>query len=197
MTDKLAVFGTGCNPIGLHHEKIAQSIWDKFKMKTWIMPCSTHRFEKNSELVDAVFRWEMACHGCNDKEFMIPLDYEYKKQSTGSTFETMKELSQMMSKKQLFVVIGMDNANIIESKWHRGKELIKKFPFIVIKRSGVDQEVDWFEKEPHLIVELESEGSSSQIRKAIKDGDYSLAKSMLNENVWNHIKIEKLYGYKD
>lgn len=196
MAGKLAVFGSGCNPIGLHHKRIAKAIWDELRIKTWIMPCAKHRFEKNSELIETKYRWDMACAACSGINHMVPLDYEYRKEHNGSTIETMEALSQMADM-QLFVVIGMDNANIIESKWHRGQELIERFPFIVVKRKGVEQAADWFEKEPHQIIEVDSDGSSSQIRQAIKDGDHKLACRMLDPAVWDYIKKEKLYGYKE
>lgn len=194
--NKIALFGSGCNPIGLHHEKIAEEIWNQFKIKTWIMPCAQHRFEKNSELIDVHERWRMTCRACMKVPYIVPFDLEYRNGSNGSTFETLERFSSHLNP-QIVLVIGMDNANVIEEKWHRGKELIEKHPFIVVKRKGIDQEANWFEKEPHKVIEVEIEGSSSQIRKAIREGDYETAEKMLNPEVWEYIRMESLYGYKN
>lgn len=193
---EIALFGSGCNPIGLHHEKIAEEIWNKFKIKTWIMPCAQHRFEKNLELIDAYERWIMTCYACMNKEFMIPFDLEYRNKSNGSTFETLERLNNGLNP-TINIVIGMDNANVVEEKWHKGKELIQKYPFIVVKRKGIEPKVDWFTKKPHRFIEVNVEGSSTQIREAIQKGDYKTAEKMLNPKVWEYIQTKCLYGYKN
>jgi nicotinic acid mononucleotide adenylyltransferase len=160
------------------------------------MPCAQHRFEKNLELIDVEERWRMTCRACMNRSFMMPFDLEYRNGSNGAMFDTLERFNNISNPK-IYVVIGMDNANVIEEKWHRGKELIEKHPFIVVGRTGVKPEVDWFTKQPHRFIEVDTEGSSSQIRKAIQEGDYETAEKMLNPEVWEYIRFEGLYGYKN
>jgi len=93
-------------------------------------------------------------------------------------------------------ILGMDNANVIESKWDHGSLLIQENPFIVFEREGINPEVSWFTQLPHRVFPMKCNLSSTAIRDAIKNGDYNFAQSHLNPAVWDYIKENELYGYK-
>jgi nicotinic acid mononucleotide adenylyltransferase len=112
-------------------------------------------------------------------------------------FETMEGLTKVYPEIDFHIVIGMDNANVIEAEWDRGEQLIQKYPFIVLQRPGVKAEVDWFAEDPHVYLTFRYAGSSESLRKAIRKGDYAFARRHLSSKVWDYIVAGKLYGYKE
>lgn len=191
--EEYALFGGGFNPIGLHHEEIADLIFEEIGIKTFMMPCYSHLFDKNSELAEPIDRLSMVA--LSSKKSIVPFSYEIQQKHNGSMYQTVEKLNQRLPNVVFYIVIGMDNANIMEEKWMHGKELIEENPFIVLHRKGVEPATDWFLKPPHRVLETNNDCSSTEIRKAIQNGDYEFVEQNLNPEVWKYIKEKKLYGY--
>lgn len=195
MANKIALFGGGFNPIGLHHEQIAMLIYEKTGMKTWFMPCFDHQFDKDSELIDIKHRWNMVMGVANQfPDQMVAFDFEMRQKHTGSMFKTMEMLKPGNPDTDFHIVIGMDNANCIETDWDRGNLLIQQNPFIVLHRAGQSPTTDWFKKPPHMELNFSSWVSSSDIRNAVAEGNTSFARENLNYATWDYIKSENLFG---
>lgn len=192
----IALFGGAFNPIGLHHEKIAELIKLNFGMNSWMMPCYNHMFAKNDCLVESFHRLSMIekIQSKRADGLISAFDWEIKTKHKGSMFETVQSLKQQMPEINFHIVVGMDNANILQSKWHKGKELVEQCSFVVIKRSGVNPSSDWIKE--HKLIEFESDSSSTIIRESIKVGDIQKAQSNLNSVVWDYIVQNELYGFK-
>lgn len=192
---KIALFGGGFNPIALHHEQIAQLIWDKTGLRTWFMPCHQHQFNKDSELIDSGHRWNMVQEVTNQyPDQMLAFDWEIARQFDGSMWTAMDELERINGDKYSFhIVVGMDNANIIETEWDQGDFLIQRFPFIVIERAGVERSVNWMDDKQHTVIPFNGRISSSEIRECIADGKHDFAKRHLNSRVWDYIVAGNLY----
>lgn len=191
--NNIALLGGSFNPIGLHHIHLGQIIYDKLGICTWYMPCYNHRFQKTLE--SPGHRWNMIMMASEKHEWMLPCDWEIAHSSNGSMFDTMTHLSKANPHTTFHIVIGMDNANVI-NKWDHGESLAKKHPFIVFTRPSVDPTADWFTCPPHRILQSESSDQSSEIRRAIQNGDYEFVKQRLHPRVWEYIQTGRLYGYK-
>jgi len=192
-----AIFGSGCNPTGLHHELMARLVFQKTGLPTWIMPCYRHLFSKDSELIESSHRWNMLTLACEDWEIMRAFDWEIAHRHDGSMYSTMQQLVQEYPDVKFHIVIGMDNANIIETKWIHGNLLIQEFPFIVLRRDGCPETADWFNHEPHQVFDFENDASSTDIRTAIREGRNDFAAAHLDSKVWDYIKNGGLYGYHE
>jgi nicotinate-nucleotide adenylyltransferase len=192
---KIALLGGGFDPVSLHHEFIAEEVKRLTGMSTWFMPCWNHLFSKNERLLDANHRWNMvvlaADNRCDDT--IIPFDWEIKNQHSGSMYETTEQLKIEYPDTEIYLVVGTDNANIIETKWDRGQSLIENNPFIVFDRPGYPPKVDWFMREPHRFFTMDYDLSSSEIRNAIKNGEFDFAQQHLNPAVWTYIQSGQFY----
>lgn len=206
MRNKVALFGGSFNPIGRHHMKIGQTIFEQLGMCTWYMPCFQHRFSKS--LAEAKHRWNMLLKASEDFEWMVPCDWEIAHASQGSMIDTVTALCEEYPHIDFHIVIGMDCANIIEEQWDRGKLLISLCPFIVFTRPVQIPTTDWFKFPPHQLLHMATSQQSpksddwlawedsTSIRATIgQKGDY--AKRRLHPKVWTYIQRERLYGYTD
>jgi len=194
----IALLGGGFDPISLHHEKIVDVIYAETGMPVWVMPCYGHLFPKGEHLTDAEDRLAMVRLTCvkRDDLFFVPCAWEIWNKHTGSMYETVARLKSFYSTIRFHIVIGMDNANVIETQWDRGNLLIQENPFFVLEREGVEKTADWFLRQPHRVFQMDYNLSSTAIREAIQNGNYEFAQSHLNPLVWKYIKNNGLYGYK-
>lgn len=195
MENEVALLGGGFNPIGLHHQKIAQTIWKEVQIPTWFMPCYHHRFAKDSELALSNHRWNMVTEVTGNTRYMKSCDWEMAHEHNGTMCETLQGLSESYPNIRFNIVIGMDNANVMTTKWAKGKYLIKENSFLVLQRTGEENQVDWFLEKPHRLLTFDCPTSSSEIRQAIAKGDYSFAQQHLHRRVWEYIVDGNLYGY--
>ena len=210
----VALFGGAFDPICRHHEFMIESIAVHVGMPTWVMPCFHHRFAKNSRLETPEHRWNMveaAAESVNEnwlmfenlpskvcgREILIPFRWQIQNQDDGSTFETIQCLRKEYPSINFHIVIGMDNANLIETKWDRGNLLIRENPFIVVKRDGEEETATWFHDPMHRVLPFEHSGSSTAFRDAIEKKRFFDAKIKVSSKVWDYVKEHKLYGYKD
>lgn len=191
--EKVALFGGGFNPVGLHHEEIARIVWKQTELPTWMMPCYQHRFSKNSSLISPDHRFNLIVEASMGCEIIKPFDWEIRNRHNGSMFETMNKLVNEYPNIDFHIVIGIDNANIIEKEWDRGNFLIEQFPFIVLKRKNVEETANWYKSLQHKVIDFENSTSSSDIRNAIMKGNFDFAKSKLHPKVWNYIIEHNLY----
>lgn len=194
--DNVALFGGGFDPIGKHHVEMAEEVYRQTGMPTWMMPCWSHRFSKNDRLHPAHYRWELVVRAAADQGqgIIVPFDWEIKHKHTGSMYETVQQLKVRHPNTRFHIVIGMDNAEVIETKWDRGNLLIQENPFLVFDRPG-ETTVTWFTNEPHRLFQFEHSLSSTAIRDAIMKGDFKFAKEHLTPSVWQFIKEAFLYGF--
>ena len=192
----IAIFGGGFDPITLHHERIAEMVYAKTGMPVWTMPCFGHKFSKNSILSPPEQRLDMV-HATSKyyRDILVPFDWEIRHRHSGSMHETIQQLKAAYPEHLFHLVVGMDNANHIEEKWHKGKELIAGNPFIVFGRSGVAPTASWFMSPPHRFFEIDSDGSSTKVREAIERGDYVYARQHVSTAVWCYIIRSFMYGF--
>lgn len=159
-------------------------------MDVWLMPCHRHRFDKHIQ--SDAHRWNMVNEVTGQYPWMVACDWEIAHQHNGSMFETLIGLEANYPHDRFHIVIGMDNANVIDA-WDRGKLLIDKNPFIVLSRG--ESTTDWHTKPPHRSIFADEIGESSTlIREAICRKNFDLASKHLNSRVWDYIRMGKLYG---
>ncbi|MEJ5283582.1 MAG: nicotinate-nicotinamide nucleotide adenylyltransferase [Brevinematia bacterium] len=131
-------------------DKFYNPLWDKEKWQTF-----KNFYEKNFNK--------------NHNPKIILSDYEIKKETVSYTIDTVKYLKTIYENSEIFVIIGMDEAKILES-WKNYEELIKLANFVVAKRPGFNEkEILSHFKFLQTFPFEETNLSSSIIRKKIKN----------------------------
>jgi nicotinate-nucleotide adenylyltransferase len=192
--ERIALFGSAFDPLTNAHKLICDTIYERFGWDVWAMPCWGHKFGKKP--TEAATRLEMLEHLSHYMgNYFIPFDWEIKNQHSGSMYETLSALKKLHPNKIFHVVIGMDNANRIE-EWDRWESLIAENPFIVIGRKGYSPESDWFLKEPHVFIPLETSTSSTDFRSAVAEKRYDDARKMVHPSIWEDTQGYRLCGFE-
>jgi len=161
-------------------------------MPVWFMPCFQHQYGKS--LASPQHRLNM-CRIVTDKvDGWFTSDFEIRNELTGYFYENLLYLKEAFSNHLFHPIIGTDNANdIANGKWGRGEELIAENPMIVVQRGNYPLETDWCLKGEHKYFSLGDEGSATEVRNAIKEGDTKFVTESLDPDVWAYIQREGLY----
>lgn len=186
--------GGSFDPITLGHAMVAQIVYAEVPVdEFWFMPCNNHQYSKN--LSPASKRWYMCATVA--AELGIPYlacDFEIRGDRDGKLYDTLhamlenKENSIEYRDIEIYPVVGMDCANDIPTKWYRGQDLIKEFPFIVVGRGGTPSETDWFRQKPHTLLDLNWTCSSTAIREAASRGEWGYVNRRTHPSIWNTLK---------
>lgn len=205
---KIAILGGAFDPITNGHIQTAKFVLDtsgEFD-EVWIMPAYNHMSGK--EMVDAETRLAMCELAAKVDGRIKVFDYEINHKLAGETFnffKRLKEDEQYKDTHNFSMIIGMDNALSFD-KWVNFEELERMVRFVVVPRKGFKPDITgikdfyWFNKQPHIYLRGEkepSEISSTLIRIAASEGEDSILKKGLNQDVYSYIKYHQLYGYME
>jgi nicotinate (nicotinamide) nucleotide adenylyltransferase len=190
---QVALFGGAFDPVTLAHEFICQKIHDETGFDIWLMPCWNHKFGKDPTPI--YHRWAMLALACQKMPFVKLCSWEIDKQHSGSMYETMLGLKASFQDIDFHIVIGMDNANVILESWDRGQWIVLYNPFIVITRTGEESTATWYNVDPHKLIKVDYNLSSTKVRTAITEANEE-ACNMVSPNVWTYINQNCLYGSK-
>lgn len=192
--ERIAIFGGAFDPPTFGHLSIANYLIQRMGFdEVWLMPAYRHTFPKN--MTEFQHRFNMCKLLVNDERIKVS-DYQYIHDLDSSTLNLFIVLrKEFRKKKEFFMVIGSDNANVIH-KWINYEQLLEKVPFIVFERKGQELKEDtiWCLFEPHIFVKhlkQEKEFSSTIVREAIKKEEP--IKKYVPKNIIKYIKKNKLY----
>lgn len=188
----VAIYGGGFDPPTLGHERCAEVVHAETGMPIWMMPCYEHLFSK--KLSDATDRLAMIGLLAKQHNFIVPCSHEIDVKHAGSMYETLTNLSKIHPDIRFHFIVGMDNANNIQ-QWHKWENLITEFSCFVVTRSGCPASSDWWQQPPHRSFVVDIDTSSTDVRVAIKNGQYDVAKQKVPSCIWDYIVEHKLYGY--
>ncbi|TNF09606.1 MAG: nicotinate (nicotinamide) nucleotide adenylyltransferase [Bacillota bacterium] len=183
------VFGGSFNPPTRAHLEIIKKLLDTFKDSTVLVLPVGNDYKKR-ELEKFHHRFDMLKLLCNGMDRVIISDLEAKKTYNG-TLGSLKELSKTYH--NLHFVIGSDNLKDFHT-WISYQELLKTYPFIVMKReTGLteeDTEVLFKDLEHHFtFIPFSVNIESSKIRKSVHE-----RKTDLTHEVYEYIQKNHLYG---
>lgn len=193
MKPTLALFGGSFNPPGIHHRKIVERIAEAFD-EVVIFPCGPRPDKSSVDQVTPEMRSQLCSVGfAGLKKSRLDLSDVLQKEFT-RTWELQERFSKNA---QLAHVVGADllsggaeEASPIQTSWTRGKELWNNLSFLVLTRPG--STLDPTDLPPHhILLNLQIQGSSSEIRRCIKEGE-SIENLVLPE-VRQVIELHGLY----
>jgi nicotinate-nucleotide adenylyltransferase len=167
---KIGIFGGTFDPVHRGHLQLAQNARTQFSLdKVIFVPAyqSPHKQECLSR-APAEDRYEMVRLALDGEPFLELSDYELKRKGVSYTFDTLKEFEKKYPGASLFLILGKDALDGIDT-WGHAAELKKKIRFLVAKRGEGEARapegcrVEWI---PMPLCPI----SASGIRDAIQHG---------------------------
>lgn len=165
----IAVFGGSFNPPGLHHRKIAEELTRHFD-EVLVVPCGPRPDKQSTSDVEPIYRAAMT-----DLTFrgMARVHVELFDLEKASFTRTHQLQTMFEHLGELWHVVGGDlitdghrKDSFIHRVWERGEYIWKHFNFATVTRSGIELRPEDLPPR-HRLIELDVEGSSSEIRERI------------------------------
>lgn len=136
---KIAILGGTFDPIHNGHIIILQTLFDSKKFDSvWLMPAGQQPF-KNETNESRAHRRHMCELLCEVMPHITLSNVEIERNGPSYTYETLTYLSQQNQDCRFYWVIGYDNLPSV-LKWRNSEELLKNHGFIVVNRSGFNNE---------------------------------------------------------
>ncbi len=176
---KIGVFVGSFDPVHKGHTDIMNYLVDK-KMVDKVLVVATGNYWDKQNITNLNKRLDMLDF-ISSKNIII----DKKHNNLEYTYQVLNTLKEENPNDEFYLVIGADNANTLY-KWKHYDEIIK-YGIIVIKRNNMKINLET----KNLII-LNNDFisiSSTKIRS-----DVNKWKEYLNDNVYNYIKINKLYS---
>lgn len=201
-TMKIVVMGGSFNPPTIAHLKLICAAMDGIGAQKGIFVPSNHTYVKikmrrakhPDEVYSEEIRKSMIEAMCTEDVRLEVDTVEYTREK-GKTYETMEHIQTRYPDAELYFVVGGDKLNVL-SKWHRWREFMEHFRFVVFGRSGVNPMNQIFGNErlreyKHIFTILpypqEVDGiSSTEVRERIRNG--RSAADLLQAGVWRLIE---------
>lgn len=193
-TKKVALFGGSFDPPTIAHQMIAMVAYAETDLDhISVAPSFSHRLKENSLGFDDRMR---LCQIAFEPLGFRVTDVE-KHNEEGALIDTLDHLKATWPEYEYHVIIGMDCAEeIVDGKWHKGEELVEKYPFVVLGRFGSEAlrcELFFNEFNHHQFIDFDYKCNSTEVREAIKQGNFEIPRRRLPLKVWEDIRQKGLY----
>jgi len=191
---RIGIFGGTFNPVHHGHLINIELIKEHFSLDLILLiPVKIPVHKTVSDNISPSDRYkmlELAIAGL--KGFQVS-DIELKRESSSYTITTLEELKIIYPGDELFLIIGSDSFNELDT-WKEFKKILQEYPLIVMQRSGDEQLRDDLLSSAHN-VELHKQSmievSSSMIRDRVKKG--LPIRYLTTDDVINFIRDKGLY----
>lgn len=204
----IAIGGSAANPATLGHYHLIEWLLNSGKFSTviWIISGSrddkTNLIDHDHRLTLTLLTFPQEWFLRKDVRFIISFEDVYGKNTP--TIDTLEKYQKLYPDAHLVWYTGADsvvplsehnNLCEIEAKWHRGKELMQEWDFLIFPRQGYAHPQTLSLSKNFEIVDADfPEISSTHVRKSIEAGeDFD---EFLVPNAATYIKQNGLYGYK-
>lgn len=173
MPQRIALFGGSFNPPGIHHQRIATVLGERFDT-VLVVPCGPRGDKSATNLLPPVFRAAMAdmAFSALPKVEIDLFDLEQERFTRSHALE-----ARYSPRGEVWHVVGTDlvkggarGQSEIQRTWEKGGELWLRARFVVLKRPG--HRYDPADLPPHHeVIELDVPGASSDIRQKLVKGE--------------------------
>ncbi len=191
---RIGIFGGTFNPVHHGHLINIELIKEHFNLDLILLiPVKIPVHKTVSDNISPSDRYkmlELAIAGM--KGFQVS-DIELKRESSSYTITTLEELKIIYPGDELFLIIGSDSFNELDT-WKEFKKILQEYPVIVMQRSGDEQlRDDLLSSARNVELHKQSmiEISSSMIRDRVKKG--LLIRYLTTDDVINFIRDKGLY----
>ncbi|PKM66354.1 MAG: nicotinate-nucleotide adenylyltransferase [Firmicutes bacterium HGW-Firmicutes-2] len=200
----IAIMGGTFNPIHIGHLIAAQCTSDHHLFdEIWFMPSGNPPHKEGEVIIDSAHRMEMCRIATKDHPTFRISDYELNRKGKVYSVDTFAMLQKEFPDNKYWLIIGTDSLFNLE-KWYNHKKLLKIGAFVIVHRSGYDEEKS-LEQQARLrecyhtafmnVHMPQIEVSSSMIRKRIAEG--KPINYYVPDAVSDYIQKHKLYQLGD
>ncbi len=191
---RTGIFGGTFNPVHYGHLINIEFIREKYSLdRILFIPAKIPVHKNISDRVKPSERLEMVQLAISGNPAFEVSDIEVERETPSYTILTIKELRELYPEDKLYLIIGSDSFNDLDT-WKSYKDILANIPLIIMKRSGgrelrmdllaISKEVNSFEN-PLLAI------SSSMIRERIKNG--LSVRYLMPDAVVEYINKKELY----
>lgn len=193
---KIGVFGGSFNPPHKMHKNIAKTLIKKgYVDKVIFVPTGT-KYEYKTNLIPNEKRVGMLSLMIEKEKNMLISKYELQEKAV-YTYETLKHFKKSYKNADIYFICGTDNLSYID-KWKNGKEILKNYKILVIKRKTdkIEPLLEKYKqyKENIIVTPIKEKTiSSTKIRNYLNKKNNLVARLYIDKNVYNYIKKNHLY----
>ena len=191
---KLGIFGGTFNPVHYGHLINAEILRSDYSLdKIIFVPAKFPVHKKLDDRISAKERCNMVELAINDNRSLELSTIEIDKDSPSYTIITINELLREFSPSELFLIIGSDSFNEIDT-WKEYRKILQMVSVIVMKRPGdASCREDLFVNSKNIIIAENPliDISSTCIRKRIREN--KSVKYLVPHNVLSYINNRGLY----
>ena len=193
---KIGIFGGSFNPPHKMHKKIAKTLIKKGYVDKVIFVPTGMKYEYKTNLISNENRVEMLSLMIEKEKNMMISKYELQ-QKPIYTYETLKHFKKRYKDDEIYFICGTDNLSYID-KWKHGKDILKNYKLLVIKRRTNEIEPileKYRQYRQNIIVTKIKEKtiSSTKIRTYLKQNNNLKARIYIDRKIYNYIKENNLY----
>lgn len=198
---RIGLLGGTFDPIHYGHLILAENAYRQMNLDAVILLVSPDPPHKQDKVITGFqHRFNMVKLAVEDKDYLVPSDFETTLPQPSYTANTLKALKECDPETRYYFIIGEDSLDAIET-WYHPEEIFKLTHLIVAVREEEDDDKTMEEQAQHLkekynakIHLLRSDYvniSSTEIREAVAD-DLDI-RGVVPEKVADYIWKENLY----
>jgi len=190
---RIGIFGGTFNPIHHGHLINIELIKENFNLDlVLLIPAKIPVHKTVTDKVNPSDRLKMTELAIAGTDSFKVSELELNRDSASYTITTLEELKTIYPGDKLFLIIGSDSFNELDT-WKEYKKILSEYPLIVIQRSGNTQLRDDLLSIGDVQIQKESmiEISSSMIRDRVKKG--LPIRYLTTDDVINFISDKGLY----
>lgn len=191
---KIGIMGGTFNPIHIGHMHIADVALKRMNLDCVLFCPTGNSYTKDqSEIVSALDRFVMVGIAIEKNDEFNVSSVDIIRQGPTYAIDTIQQLKVIFPHDDLFFIVGTDAFNELPT-WKDYDKLIKLTKFIVVKRKNEVNRVLTDEEQERVYLldnDIETDISSTQIRKAIKEN--KPCKYLLPPGVYKYIETKQFY----
>lgn len=135
---KTGILGGTFDPFHNGHLSIAKEALEEFNLsKILLIPAKVQPFKLGKEMADEKARVDMTRLAAEEDSRFIVSTIETDGENISYTYKTLCELQKTYPDDKFYFIMGADSFLSL-NRWYMGKELLRKFAFIIARRPGYE-----------------------------------------------------------
>lgn len=192
---RIGIYGGSFNPIHKGHVMLASALLQKGDIdELWLLVSPLNPLKQSSaaDIVSLEHRLRMAERATADMDGVKVSDFESHLPIPSYTIRTLAALDRAYPQHSFTLVIGADNWECFP-QWYQHDEIVEKYDVLVYRRPGCILDESALPQRVKAVETPLYDISSTQIRKAVSEGNEEMLKEWIDEKVRMYIAVHRLY----